>query len=122
MDGNGRDRNSIGDDIVPCTNCIQCPKYYLLSLQLKMAIKKFNICVRKTYKKGEEEKAFWPNVGSLTIFPAFQDKKEGFKIELNMYPDTQFYVFEAVERGEIKKKEPVIEYPEEEINPEDVPF
>ena len=56
-------------------------------------MKKYNICVKKVYVKDGAEKAFWPRVGTLTYFPAGQ-YEEGYKLELNMFPDTQFSVFE----------------------------
>ncbi len=83
-------------------------------------IKKWNICTRKEYgKEGQEKKAYWPNVGSLTFFPAYQDRKEGYKLELNMFPDVQFYVFEQVDR---EKPKSVKEEPEGEISPDDIPY
>jgi hypothetical protein len=56
----------------------------------------YNICVKKVYQKDGQEKVFWPNVGSLTYFPPYQDpdKPAGFKLELPIFGDTQFFVFE----------------------------
>ncbi|MES2216666.1 MAG: hypothetical protein V4481_05235 [Patescibacteria group bacterium] len=90
---------------------------------MSTGIKKYNVCTRKTYKKGEEEKVFWPNVGTLTYFPAYGERKGGFKLELNMFPDVAFHVFEAVERGVRKDvEEKTIQMDEEEVDPADVPF
>lgn len=95
-------------------------------------MKRFNIVTRRTYVQNGEEKAQWNNVGTLVKFDEREDKPEGFALELHIHPDTKFYVFEQeqkerssnvslsknVEKGTSDK----IEYPEEEINPEDIPF
>lgn len=53
-----------------------------------------DICTKKTYEKNGEQKTIWLKVGVLKITP------EGKKfIDLAMFPDTNFYVFEQ------KKKE-----------------
>ena len=57
-------------------------------------MKKFNITAPRKYTSNGEEKTFWANVGSLVKFEATADKPEGFIIELNMFPDTKFMVFE----------------------------
>ena len=61
-------------------------------------MKRFNINTKKVYQKDGEEKVAWNKVGSLVYFPADGDKKAGFKLELNMFPDTAFFVFEDVPR------------------------
>ena len=81
-----------------------------------MAIKKFNICTKRTYSKNGEEKAFWPNVGTLTLFEASGDKKAGYKLELNMFPGTDFAVFEE------KPKESKVSSPATEIAPDEIPY
>jgi hypothetical protein len=115
-------------------------------------IKKFNICTCKVYQAQGQEKKFWPQVGTMTYFPAYQDHPEGYKIELNMFPGTQFFTFEQkspesrttdakptevidAETGAVRRAVPPrndkntppkvvggIDYPTEEINPEDIPF
>ena len=57
-------------------------------------MKKFNISVPKKYTKDGEEKTFWANVGKLVYFPKTEEKDAGFVLELNMFPDTHFGVFE----------------------------
>ena len=62
-------------------------------------MKRFNIVTRRTYKKKNgEEKTQWSTIGSLVQFPASGDKSEGYAIELSMFPDTKFYVFEQKPR------------------------
>lgn len=57
-------------------------------------MKKFNISVPKKYTSNGEEKTFWANVGKLTFFPKTESKEAGFALELYMFPDTKFGVFE----------------------------
>lgn len=52
-------------------------------------MKIFNICTKRTYQKDGQEKTIWSTVGALKI----QDSGKQF-IELNMFPNTAFYVFE----------------------------
>lgn len=85
-------------------------------------IKRFNICTRKTYQKGDEEKVQWPQVGKMVYFPANGDKNEGYKLEMNMFPTTQFFVFEETDRGQKPRQQEVIAEPEGEIDAGDVPF
>lgn len=114
-------------------------------------IKRFNICTRKTYiDRNGQEKINWLRVGNLVYFPANGDKLDGYKLELYMFPGTTLHVFEDKprENGEAEidattgqmtrprpnkmvspvaapgaKVEPgQIAYPEEEINPDDIPF
>jgi hypothetical protein len=56
-----------------------------------------NICTKRTFTtKNGEEKATWPIVGVLKE----TDKGQQF-ISLNMFPQTDFYVFE--QREKVKK-------------------
>ena len=48
-----------------------------------------NICTKKTYQKNGETKTIWLKVGSIK---SLDDGKQF--IELNMFPETSFYVFE----------------------------
>lgn len=57
-------------------------------------MKRFNITTVKTYTKNNEEKKVYPVVGTLVRFDATTDKPESFLLELNMFPQTKFYVFE----------------------------
>lgn len=57
-------------------------------------MKKFTITSQKSYTKNGEEKKTYPPVGKMTYFPATKDKKEGYILELNMFPDIKYYVFE----------------------------
>lgn len=63
-------------------------------------MKKFNITVPKKYTKNGEEKTAWNNVGTLVHFPANGEKSEGYILELNMFPETPFKVFEQRERAQ----------------------
>jgi hypothetical protein len=65
-------------------------------------IKRFNISVPKKYTKDGEEKTAWSNVGSLTVFPPKDGKPEGYKIELPIFGETQFFVFEQKAKEEKK--------------------
>jgi hypothetical protein len=62
-----------------------------------MPFKRYNICTKQE-PKGEDGKAFWPKVGTLW------ERDGKFNIELNMFPDTKFYVFDSE-----KKDKPVSE-------------
>ena len=89
-------------------------------------MQKFNVSVPKKYMKDGVEKTQWNNVGKLIKFDATQDKPEGFVLELHMFPDTKFGVFEDKPREEKKVSDPAdiakVEYPEEEVNADDIPF
>lgn len=117
-------------------------------------MKRFNITTCKVYQSQGQEKKYWPQVGTMIYFPAGNGKAEGYRIELNMFPGLQLYVFEqkpqnrdigheheettidadsgdvrpavkgvaSVDRTKAKVGSTGIEYPTEEINPEDIPF
>ncbi len=57
-------------------------------------MKRFNISVPKKYTKDGEEKTAWNRVGTLVKFEATSEKPEGYILELGMFPDTKFGVFE----------------------------
>lgn len=90
--------------------------------------KRYNISTPKAYRdKQGVEKTAWNNVGVLVKFDAIADKPEGFTIELNMFPNQKFGVFEETPR--VVKDTPAKNNntsPDpttgEEINPEDIPF
>ena len=52
-----------------------------------------DICTKRTYTKDGQEKAKWFKVGTLKT----TDEGKQF-IELNMFPDTAFYIFEQKEK------------------------
>lgn len=63
-------------------------------------MKFMDVCSKKTYLKGTEEKTVWLKCGTLRI----SDDGKTF-LELNMFPQTSFYVFEQKkkeERGEFE--------------------
>lgn len=60
--------------------------------------KRYNVSVPKKYTKDGEEKTSWNNVGKLIRFEATGEKPESFLIELAMFPDTKFMVFEEKPR------------------------
>lgn len=52
-------------------------------------MKFYDICTKRTYEKDGVEKAVWMNCGKL------KELDDGKKfIELSMFPDTSFYIFE----------------------------
>lgn len=83
-------------------------------------MKRYNVSLPKKYSKDGVEKTAWNTVGKLVYFPANEDKEEGFVLELHMFPDTKFFVFEDKPRDVQKNSD--IALPQEEINPDDVPF
>lgn len=52
-----------------------------------------NVCTKKTYQKDGQEKTLWLNVGT---FKTTDDGKRF--LELNMFPNTPFYIFERKEK------------------------
>jgi hypothetical protein len=102
-------------------------------------MKKYNISVPKKYTKDGVEKIQWNNIGKLVRFDATTDKPEGFALELHMFPDTKFGVFEDKPKENTntenfdKKESQAFEESkigrvasntiiENDINPEDIPF
>lgn len=77
-----------------------------------------NIQVKKVFKIGGVDKTAWLNVGRMVTFGATEDKPEQTLIELNMFPETKFYVFEQAPKIE-RKIDPE---PQKDINPDDIPF
>jgi hypothetical protein len=63
-------------------------------------MKRYDVVVPHKYTKDGEEKTNWKNVGTLVKFDANGDKPESFILEMNMYPDTAFKVFEQKPRTE----------------------
>ena len=54
-----------------------------------------NVCTKKTYEKNGETKAIWLQVGT---FKTLDDGKRF--LELNMFPQTSFYIFERKEKDQ----------------------
>lgn len=63
-------------------------------------MERFNISVPKKYTSNGEEKTQWSNVGKLVKFPAKDGKPESYILELAMFPETKFGVFEDKPRSE----------------------
>jgi hypothetical protein len=82
-------------------------------------MQRYDIVVPKKDPKNPE-KTYWKNVGNLVRFDATQEKPEGFIIELHMFPDTTFKIFEQRAKDDGPKPEAPPEKPE--INPDDIPF
>ena len=85
-------------------------------------MKRYDIVVPHKYTKDGEEKTAWKNVGTLVKFDATGDKAESFILEMNMFPDTAFKVFEQKPRPTNGSSSVLPEYSAENINPEDIPF
>lgn len=97
-------------------------------------MKRYNVTVPKKYTKDGTEKTAWNQIGSLVRFDATEGKPEGFVLELNMFPDTKFGVFEAKPKEVPKTEDELFEKSKtqgrvasntvipNEINPEDIPF
>lgn len=77
-------------------------------------MKKYNISVPRKYTKNGEEKTSWKTVGTLLRFEATESKPEGFAIEIPIFGDVKFFVFEEKETKPIEPK------PEEGETTEDV--
>jgi len=86
-------------------------------------MRRFNITCPKKYTKNGEEKTSWNRVGTLVKFDATNGKPEGYLMELNMFPDTKFAVFEDRPKGEdvqtIQQNESVNDG---SASPDDIPF
>lgn len=79
-------------------------------------IKQYVISIPKKYTKNGEEKTTWNNVGKMVKFEATTEKPEGFIIELHMFPNTTFKVFEdkkveAVKSPKTSEKQEDVEFP-----------
>lgn len=98
-------------------------------------MEKFDLKVAKKYTKDGFEKTFWQTVGSKIIFT----KKDGTKTEIVEIPAiglkaSVFPAYVKQEKQEYrqevqkpKEQGPVpmpegVDYPEEDINPDDIPF
>lgn len=92
--------------------------------------KRYNITTKKTYTKDGQEKSQWNTVGSLVKFEATSDKPESYILELNMFPNEKYFVFEQKPKEQSQSTQlPATsttgtngDYPADDINPEDIPF
>ena len=94
-------------------------------------MEKFNISKPEKYIKDGVEKTFWHNIGTLKVFKK-QDGTKSTIIEIpaiglkaNVFPATQKTTSPqttAPAKKEVHVNSDNIEYPEEDINPEDIPF
>lgn len=85
-------------------------------------MKRYNISVPRKYTKDNVEKTSWSNVGKLIKFEATSDKPEGYVLELAMFPDTKFGVFEDKPREATATVSQDIEAPQEVIDEGEIPF
>lgn len=70
-----------------------------------MALKKYNIVIPKKYTQNGEEKTQWNNVGTLVRFAPTDEKPEGYIMELSMFPNVTFKVFEQkAKEDKVEKK------------------
>lgn len=78
-------------------------------------MKIYNVTVPKKYTKNGEEKTQWNTVGRLIKFDATQEKPEGFVLELSMFPETKFGVFEEKPKTQASNNQ-------DSNNTENIPF
>lgn len=58
-------------------------------------MKRFTMTTKRVYEGRDKQKVQqWPQVGMLTQLPATQNREESFILELHMFPETKFYLFE----------------------------
>jgi hypothetical protein len=79
-------------------------------------MKKYNVTSVKKYMKGAEEKKIWLTVGTITEF----DNGNSI-LELNMFPNQQFSIFENKPKGHLDDYADEIPR-ESEINHDELPF
>jgi len=91
-------------------------------------VKRYNISVPKKYEQNGEVKTSWRSVGELVEFEATETKPKGFILELNMFPETKFGVFEKQLQETKQAPLPQSSVNEvktervEEVKVEDIPF
>ena len=66
---------------------------------------RYDVTVPKKYTKDGEEKTAWNRVGTLVKFEATADKPESYLLELSMFPETKFGVFESKPREDEPKED-----------------
>ncbi len=86
-------------------------------------IKKFNLSKPEKYISKGEEKTYWANVGTMTQFDNGQMIVEipAIGLKASVFPQERTSLVKP-EGLKSKNDETIIEYPEEEVNPEDIPF
>lgn len=86
-------------------------------------VKIYNVSVPRKYTKDGEEKSMWNNVGKLVVFKS-EEGIVSYKLELSMFPETKFGVFEQKPKVEMPKTAPTATTNQETENiaPEDIPF
>lgn len=114
-------------------------------------MKRYNLTVPKNYEKNGEERTTWLQLGTMAVFPA-QTMPDGTRkeasiiLELNHMPNIQIRAFEIVPKEQtpsanvagrpatvtgrpqnVQSTAPAhqsapIDYPEDDINPADIPF
>ena len=78
-------------------------------------MRKYNVVTVRKYTDGQgNEKKQWNTIGSLVFFPANGNKPDGYKLELNMFPETKYFVFEMKPRED--RGEGVSRAPEESVS------
>jgi hypothetical protein len=97
-------------------------------------MKRYDVIVPKN-DAHDPNKTYWKQVGTLVKFEATQEKPEGFILELHMFPDTTFKVFEqkpkvdpakaaqdADEAWDVALPSTPAQAAPVDINPDDIPF
>jgi hypothetical protein len=52
------------------------------------------VTTKKVYEgRDKQMKQYWLPVGTLTQLPPTQERDESYILELNMFPETKFYLF-----------------------------
>ena len=90
--------------------------------------KRFNITVPEEYEKDGQTKTIWHNVGEVAVRDS--DNKVFVKIPLlNGGKSMPAFIREDKEKQERNEdsqetghEEPAVQYPDEEIDPDDIPF
>ena len=82
-------------------------------------VKIYNVSVPRKYTKDGEEKTAWGNVGKLIGFKN-EEGVVSFKLELFMFPDTKFGVFEQKPKEAPQAPRPVQN--EETMDSSQIPF
>jgi len=85
-------------------------------------MQRYNITVPKKYTKNGEEKTSWNRVGTLVKFEAKGEKPEGYILELNMFPDTKFAIFEDVPKEGKTQAFPTIQQDDGGVSDDELPF
>jgi len=97
-----------------------------------MQVKKFNVVLGKKYSVKDEEKTFWANIGTITEFHKddgtvsrmleLNDRNEKYSIFPQDARKSRDGVDEPARANRSESKSEDIEYPEDEVNSEDIPY